>query len=105
MAESPTAWLARARSVIEAKIATYETTEIQFNLMAVVADRLQALHREIEEQEAIRGSMAETMRDDAELKLAQLRTTLGDELAKRDRWAVRASWPCIVRHPEKKTRV
>jgi hypothetical protein len=56
--------------------------------MAICGDRVMELQRRIEALDAVSGSMAQTAREDAGLQRAQFEAALGDELAKKERWAV-----------------
>jgi len=80
-------WLEKAREVIEARIATYAQGEVHFNLMALVADRVNEIQKRISEQEVILSSSVQVAKDDAGRQLAQLQVDLSDEQAKRSRWA------------------
>jgi ubiquitin carboxyl-terminal hydrolase L5 len=76
---SDASWTDAAKAVVERRIASYGGSEINFNLMAICADQVKVLQKQIEAAQAIQGSAAG---GDVSTELSQ------DELAKRERWAV-----------------
>ncbi|KAI9510917.1 ubiquitin-specific protease [Russula earlei] len=75
--EDEEGWVARAREVIEARIATYPAGSLEFSLLALHDDPLPTLQTELAEAQAS-GDV------DREAGLAQ---QLADEHSKRERWA------------------
>lgn len=77
----------KAREVLEARMASYASGEVGFNLMAIVQDRVVALEEEIGRHQAIMTSVAdETAKNDCIGQIARLQADLADEQAKRARW-------------------
>ncbi|KAH8984512.1 hypothetical protein EDB92DRAFT_1936490 [Lactarius akahatsu] len=70
-------WIARARGVIETRIATYPSGSLEFSLLALRDDPLPTLRAQL--------SSAQASGDGA--READLAQGLADEHAKRDRWA------------------
>ena len=54
--------------------------------MALCSDRLAALSADLAAQEAIATSSAETAKDDAQRRIAQIQVDIADERDKRSRW-------------------
>ena len=78
---SPLAWLANARSAIQARIDKYAATEIKFNLMGVVNDRRPVLEAKLNHLRA-------AGMDDATDEVATLLAELAGEEEKRSKWKV-----------------
>lgn len=86
-------WTDAAKAVIERRIASYGGSEINFNLMAICADQVRLLQRQIESIQAIQGSAAggdtnTNLAEDKQNELYGLQVRLQEEMAKRERWAV-----------------
>ena len=63
-------------------------SQVHFNLMAIVRDRVVALEEEISQQQAVATSMAdESSKMDAARRISQLQEDLEDQRSKRARWA------------------
>lgn len=97
---SGTSWTDRAKEVIEGRIASYGGSEINFNLMAICADQVEALQDKIAACQAVRTSAAggDTGTDlagDKQAELIDLQSRLQEELAKRERWAVSGTKPFL----------
>ncbi|RKP07995.1 ubiquitin carboxyl-terminal hydrolase [Thamnocephalis sphaerospora] len=82
-------WLSKVRPIIEARMATYSSSEIRFNLMAVCKDRtlvlteqIDAADRKIENAEKKLARAVQTLRSEREL----LSVFLSDEQEKRERY-------------------
>ncbi|KAI0082046.1 hypothetical protein K474DRAFT_1029924 [Panus rudis PR-1116 ss-1] len=75
--EAGEGWLAKAREVIEARIATYPPGSLEFSLLAVHEDPLPKLQKGLEEAQAS-GNHAVAQ---------ELMSKLANENAKRERWA------------------
>ncbi|KAK9900433.1 ubiquitin carboxyl-terminal hydrolase isozyme L5 [Cystobasidium minutum MCA 4210] len=85
-------WTDAAKAVIERRIASYGGSEINFNLMAICADQVRLLQKQIEAAQAIQGSAAggdtnTGLAESTQHDLYRLQVRLQDELAKRERWA------------------
>jgi len=78
---SPLAWLATARTAIQARIDKYAATEIKFNLMGVVNDRRPVLRTKLAHLRA-------AGLDDSSDEVAALLAELAGEEEKRARWKV-----------------
>lgn len=77
----------KAREVLEARMASYASGEVGFNLMAIVQDRVAALSEDIIRHQAIMSSVAdETAKNDCIGQIARLQADLSDEQVKRARW-------------------
>lgn len=86
-------WTDAAKAVIEKRIASYGGSEINFNLMAICADQVNILQKQIEAVNAVQGSAAggdtaTNLAQDKQHELYDLQSRLQEELAKRERWAV-----------------
>lgn len=90
-------WTDAAKTVIENRIASYGGSEINFNLMAICADQLGVIQKQIEAVKAIQGSAASgdtatNLAEDSQHELYDLQSRLQEELAKRERWAVSSAF-------------
>lgn len=86
-------WTDAAKAVIEKRIASYGGSEINFNLMAICADQVGVLQKQIEAAKAVQdsaagGDTATNLAQDKQHELYDLQLRLQEELAKRERWAV-----------------
>lgn len=77
---------------MEARIASYGGSEINFNLMAICADQVDALKAKIQAAQATQGSAAggdtaTSLSSDKQAEIYDLQARLQEELAKRERWA------------------
>ncbi|KAI0930645.1 hypothetical protein AcW1_003613 [Taiwanofungus camphoratus] len=78
--ENGEGWVAKAREVIEARIATYPQGSLEFSLLALHEDPLPPLQAQLAESQSA-GRQSEA---------AELIARLSNENAKRERWAVSA---------------
>lgn len=91
-------WTDAAKTVIEQRIASYGGSEINFNLMAICADQVAMIQRQIEAAKSVQGSAASgdtatNLAQDTQHELYDLQLRLQEELAKRERWTV-SNAPC-----------
>lgn len=74
-------WLEAVTPVIQQRIEKYSGSEIRFNLMGIVKDRMLVLNQQIQELSSKAG-----MDDTVDIRLADLQERLGEEEAKRVAW-------------------
>lgn len=78
---TPESWLQAAASALQERMERYAASEIRFNLMAVVRNRLQAAQQELEQLQQHRASLetaAASGNADAQAQLAQVEARMGD---------------------------
>jgi ubiquitin carboxyl-terminal hydrolase L5 len=80
-------WLATCAPAIQQRIEKYATSEIRFNLMALIKNRMTVYNEEIAKQESIlAGSGGDAQKAAATAEIAQLKATIGQEEQKRANW-------------------
>ena len=90
---SNSTWTDVAKQVIEQRIAAYGGNEINFNLMAIRADQVKVLQKQIEAAQHVQGSAAggdtgTGLAEDKQAEIFDLQNRLQEEYSKRERWAV-----------------
>ena len=89
-----TEWVETARPVIEKRIQQYNTDEIQFNLMALVADKENVYKRKLLELEYQLSSGMET--DAIEVQMAELRQLISAQEEKLRSYKVRTVFLLVI---------
>eukprot|EP01122_Echinamoeba_exundans_P001925 TRINITY_DN118_c0_g2_i1.p1 TRINITY_DN118_c0_g2~~TRINITY_DN118_c0_g2_i1.p1 ORF type:complete len:322 (-),score=79.37 TRINITY_DN118_c0_g2_i1:14-979(-) len=79
-------WLDVVTPIIQQRIEKYSGSEIRFNLMALVKDRIQVLNEQIQSLQNERAAASAEAADSIDIQLADLTERLAEEESKRTAW-------------------